>query len=213
MLSTRPASSSRIAATSSGASADEGPVAAGPQAGPFVDELGPGEPDHQHREVADPVDEVLEEVEQAFVGVVEVLDQQEHGLPPSPDPRRSAAIRRTGRTAPAPPRSVARPSKARHAGSPRTRGRPRRRTGRRGRSTASPRSHHGRRRRPRSSRARTISVRAQYAVSSPNRGHEPRCQYTLSASPSTYFSSSQPSRDLPTPAGPVTRARWRLPAT
>ena len=54
------------------------------------------------------------------------------------------------------------------------------------------------------SRCRTISASAQNATPSPYDKHRPRCHHTSSTRPSRYFSNSQPSRDLPTPAGPAT---------
>ena len=54
------------------------------------------------------------------------------------------------------------------------------------------------------SRCRTISASAQNATPSPYDKHRPRCHHTSAFSPSAYFSNSQPSRDLPTPAGPAT---------
>src|SRR5580693_9192583 len=54
------------------------------------------------------------------------------------------------------------------------------------------------------SRCRTISASAQNATPSPYDRHRPRCHHMSSTSPSAYFSNSQPSRDLPTPAGPDT---------
>ncbi len=54
------------------------------------------------------------------------------------------------------------------------------------------------------SRCRTISASAQNATPSPYERHRPRCHHACTASPSRYFSNSQPSRDFPTPAGPDT---------
>src|SRR5262245_49230808 len=54
------------------------------------------------------------------------------------------------------------------------------------------------------SRWRTISASAQNATPSPYDKHRPRCHHTSSTRPSRYFSNSQPSRDLPTPADPDT---------
>ena len=54
------------------------------------------------------------------------------------------------------------------------------------------------------SRCRTISASAQNATPSPYDRQRPRCHHRSAASPSAYFSNSQPSRDLPTPAGPDT---------
>ena len=58
-------------------------------------ELGPGEDQHEDRHVARPVDEVVEEVEQAGVGVLDVLDQQHDRARSRPAARRTAASRRT----------------------------------------------------------------------------------------------------------------------
>ena len=181
--------------------------AAGAEARPLLDQLRSGEADDEDGQVADPVHEVLEEVEQA---------RRRRRAGPRPaaarsgagrGPRRTAATRRTGR-----------PGAARRAGGgqPEQRREPARherpvgiarRTGRRGTATACPRSCGGRRRRPR--RAGRGRSRSAPSTPCPRRtaDTEPRCQNTVSASPSTYFSSSQPSRDLPTPAGPETRAR------
>ena len=57
------------------------------------------------------------------------------------------------------------------------------------------------------SRCRTISASAQNATPSPYGRHRPRCHHTTSARPSAYLSNSQPTRDLPTPAGPDTSTR------
>src|ERR1700691_3628743 len=53
-------------------------------------------------------------------------------------------------------------------------------------------------------RCRTISASAQNATPSPYDRQRPRCHHRSAASPSAYFSNSQPSLDLPTPAGPET---------
>jgi hypothetical protein len=47
-----------------------------PRAG--VAQLGAGEHQHVHRQVPHPVDQVVQEVQQAGVGVLRVLDQQDH---------------------------------------------------------------------------------------------------------------------------------------
>ena len=56
------------------------PVAAGAEAGPGLVQLGPGEHQHVDRQVPGPVDQVVQEVQQAGVGVLGVLDQQHHRL-------------------------------------------------------------------------------------------------------------------------------------
>ncbi len=55
----------------------------------------------------------------------------------------------------------------------------------------------------RPARRRIISPSAQNVIPSPYEGDRPRCHQMLSVTPSTYFSSSQTSRLLPIPAGPV----------
>ena len=61
---------------------DELAVAPLTQGGSSLTQLGPGEADHEQRQVTYPVDEVVEEVEEALVGVVQVLDEQQHGALP-----------------------------------------------------------------------------------------------------------------------------------
>ena len=51
-------------------------------------------------------------------------------------------------------------------------------------------------------RGRSASASAQNATPSPYERQRPRCHRTVAASPSTYFSNSQTSRDLPTPGSP-----------
>ena len=61
---------------------DERAAAAGAQSRSPVGQLRTGEADDEQRQVADPVDEVLDEVEQPLVGVVQVLDEQQDRTPP-----------------------------------------------------------------------------------------------------------------------------------
>ena len=80
------------------------PVPPGAEPGPGLAELGPGEHQHVDRQVADPVDEVVQEVQQPGVGVLGVLDQQHHRLHSPRAARRTAATRRTVPPATARPR-------------------------------------------------------------------------------------------------------------
>ncbi len=61
-------------------------------------------------------------------------------------------------------------------------------------------------------RIRTISPSAQKVTPSPYAGHRPECHQIVSLSPSTYFASSQVSRDLPMPPIPVTDTTRALPS-
>ena len=73
----RPASSSRISAGSSGLEVEGGRVPpGGAHRGPTLDELGPGEGDDQDRLVARPLEDRIDEVEQAVVRPLEVLEDE-----------------------------------------------------------------------------------------------------------------------------------------
>ena len=50
-------------------------------AGASLEELGPRRRDHEQRHVRDPFDELVDEVEQAVVGPVEVLEDEDEGAP------------------------------------------------------------------------------------------------------------------------------------
>ena len=74
---TSPASSSRIAASESGSSARRVEVAGGPRPSrAAVEELRAGEGDDADRQRPRPVEQVLDEVEQARVGPLEVLEDE-----------------------------------------------------------------------------------------------------------------------------------------
>jgi hypothetical protein len=45
--------------------------------GPALEQLGPGGGDEQHRRVRGPLDEMVDEVEQAVVGPVDILEEED----------------------------------------------------------------------------------------------------------------------------------------
>ena len=144
-------------------------------------------------------------VEQARVGVVGVLDQQAPPAATPPAARRTAATRRTA--PPAPARCRCRPGK-RHAEQPTQ---PRTHIGslvRIGDEPLQPGGQlgRGRCRRGLPLRCPAAGGRSRPAPRTPRpprrTGTGPGATRRLGARPSTYFSNSQPSRDLPTPAGP-----------
>ena len=55
-----------------------GPVAAGAEPGPGLAQLRAGEHQHVHRQVPGPVDQVVQEIQQSRIGVLGVLHQQHH---------------------------------------------------------------------------------------------------------------------------------------
>ena len=200
-----------IEAGSSGSSESSRAVAPGPETGLHLGDLGSGEHEHEDRQVSGPVDEMVEEVEQADVRVLRVLDRGARRGRRWRAARRTAASRRTvprGRGSPRARRAVSTPSRrARRAATYSRSASATKRTRPSasfpaatavGSSSAMPR------------RWRTISASAQNATPSPYERQRPRCQSTVSTRPSAYFSNSQPRRDLPTPAGPETTTRRGL---
>ena len=109
---TSPLSSSRIDASSSGwRSRARNARLPAPQSGRRLEQLGPGERDDQDRDVAAPLEQVLDEVERARVRPVEVLEQERHdaaaGEPLEERPPRPEQLGRAARRAPPPtPRSA-----------------------------------------------------------------------------------------------------------
>ena len=89
---------------------------AGAPARPSVEELGPGERDDQDRDVAAPLEQVLDEVERPGVRPVEVLEQQRDDAGRRRAARRTCATPRTAR-APRRAGASAAPSSASSAGS------------------------------------------------------------------------------------------------
>ena len=75
---------------------ERGEVAlAGAPVGPLLEQLGPGERDDVDRDVPAPLEEVVDEVEQARVGEVEVLEDQDDRRASRPGARRTSARPRT----------------------------------------------------------------------------------------------------------------------
>ena len=183
----------------------EGPVPARAEAGAPVDQLGAGEAEDEHGQVAHPVHQVLEEVQEPLVGVVEVLDEQQDRSGAGRVPRRSVASRRTARPGAAPRRSRAGRGGAR-AGPPRRPGRSRRRREWPAWWRACPRSGCGRRpRRRRGGRGRSRSA---------PRTPCPRRRWGIGRGASR---RSRPARrrtsPAPTPAASCRRRPARRPAT
>ena len=146
----------------------------------------------------------VDEVEQARVGPLEVLEDHHDGAAWPRAARRTCARRR--RAAPGRPRRcrsrAARGGPARSSGARTRRARDRRR---------SPRSSSGSSRSSsvssRPARRRTISPSAQNVIPSPYAGLRPSCHQIGSTRPSRYFSNSQARRVLPIPPIPVTDTR------
>ena len=175
--------------------------------GSALQQLGPGQGDHEDRAGPDHCQQVLDEVEQPRIGPLEILERQARSDPGRRPPRRMPAMRRTALRAR--PRA---PAQGRAA-----RGAPARSTGDRRRPGTysrerSPRAWHGSVASSSDSatpsRWRTISPRAQKVMPSPYAGDRPSCQYTSPARPSTCLRSSQETR-LPMPAWPDDRGEPR----
>ena len=163
--------------------------------------------------VPGPVDQMVEKVQQARVGVLGILDQQHHRLLCRPAARRTAATRRTAPPAPVPPPCPRRtaPRAAGPAAPPHTPAQPDREQ-----TPPAPRSAWPRQSRPDlPRRCPAAAARSRPAPRTPpprrRTGTGRGATTPASASPSTYFSNSQPSRDLPTPAGPDTSTMPRHP--
>ena len=183
-----------------------------PQSGPALEELRPGERDDEDRDAAAPLEQVVDEVERARVGPVEVLEDQRRPVP-SPasrsknvrhaansssraacrrladaEQREQRAARSSARSSSSGTCSASDVARSARASSPRRRSRAGRRA------------------------PRTISPSAQNVMPSPYAGERPSCHQTVSTTPSTYFRNSQARRLLPMPAWPGDRDEPRRAA-
>ncbi len=151
------------------------------------------------RRAPSPLEQVVDEIEQARVCVVEVLEDDGNCALRRRSARRTSARRRTIARPPRPPRPPAAPAaQARSRRAP-----PRRLTCTVTASATSARVVASSSVSSSAQRARTISPNAQKLMPSPYAGERPACQYMVSARPSTYFRNSHARRLLPMPAGPI----------
>ena len=86
-----------------------------PQLGPPREQLRPGRADDEQRDVGHPVDELVDEVEQAVVGPVEILEDEDRAAAARRAPRGSAARPRRPRFRRSPPSSDSSSSPAERA--------------------------------------------------------------------------------------------------
>ena len=142
-----------------------------------IEQLRPGERDDGDRDAAAPLQEVVDEVEQARVGVVQVLEDHDDRRGLRPAARRTSARRRTAR-----PSRSRRRRRAGRAGRARSSGaRPDRRRGSATVSAIRARVVASSSLSASPARPRTISPRAQNVMPSPYAGLRPACHQTVSS--------------------------------